>query len=147
LHLTQKNISGFSETLDSILNQEVRFADMIIINEVPNVEFDIRTLNTKIIQLERHNSSNFFPFHEIYRGLGNFVIYGKSRNSSPVFPLDFCKTMETHQRFLEQNLIVKIKMSSPINDLIYCLNKNKIKRSSQDLLSLTETDGFPTIKF
>ena len=116
LHLTHKNLSSFPNTLDSILNQKKRFMDMTIISEIPNVEFDIRTLNTKVVF-----ASENIDYKSVFgKCLAPYIIFIDNKTSEVIFNENFCMKLKNDADFLMNSEIVVYEKSPAL----YMVEKN-----------------------
>ncbi len=96
LHLPEKldyDESGFSRILDSILNQSVNVQDLIILNERNNNDFDIRSINTKIIQCDKDTTLSLNLNKAIEKCSGDYVVYIDNRTSEIILKNSFTETI------------------------------------------------------
>src|SRR6056297_786178 len=123
IYLKKENLTFFSETLSSVLNQTGGFADLFIISDIPETDFDIRTVNTKIIKDDFHAMdiySRIFP-----RSFSDHLILLNNIDRKIILDHNFCVKLQQKSAALLRYPLISVGNENNQGDMLI-INKNLI---------------------
>ncbi|MFP4546962.1 MAG: hypothetical protein ACLFQM_02440 [Fidelibacterota bacterium] len=136
IYLTKENLATFPESLASVLNQTTGLSDLFIVSKIQEANFDIRTVNTKIIKGDIHAPELFREI--LSKSFSNHLVLFNNPNSKIILDNDFCKLLrKEHATFQQYPLVSAGKIDGKTDMLV--INKELLDQQKFDTNWLDKT--------
>ncbi len=144
IYLTKENLTAFPESLASVLNQERGLADLFIVSEIKEADFDIRTVNTKIIKGTIHAPELFKEI--LSKSFSNHLVLFNNSGCNIILDNDFCKLLQKEYATLQQYPLVSAGKRDGKTDMLV-INKKLLdqQKIDENWLDRTATSHLPFI--
>lgn len=144
IYITKENLTAFHETLASVLNQTAGLSDLFIVSEIQEADFDIRTVNTKIIKGDIHAPELFREI--LSKSFSNHLVLLNNSGSKIILDNDFCKLLQKEHTTFQQYPLVSAGKTNGKTDMLV-INKKLLDQQKLDenWLDKTATSHLPFI--